>query len=91
MTSTVDLFNKNEFKPMYNVGCLMDIPTGFYEGGKHGEMILIGGNANMVGVGGKANTFKSQLSRFINFTCIARYAPALAILYDTEGNVTKKD
>lgn len=90
MSDMTDLFNKNVFKPYLNVGALMDIPTGTYFEGKHGEMILSGGNAPFIGIGGKANTFKSQLAHYINFTTIARYNPEMAILYDTEGNIVKE-
>ena len=88
MTNTKDLFNRQIFKPLLNIGALMDITTGSYFEGKYGEMILSGGNATFVGVGGRANTFKSQLAHYINFTAIARYNPDMAILYDTEGNIT---
>ena len=51
MTTAKQLFDRNIFKPLYNVGALMDIPTGSYHEGKHGEMILLGGNTTFVGSG----------------------------------------
>ena len=30
-------------KPLFNIGALLDIPTGMWVHGKHGESILLGG------------------------------------------------
>lgn len=89
-TDMAELFEDNMFKPLLNIGALMDIPTGSYYTGKHGESILSGGHATFVGVVGRGNTFKSMLSRYINLVTIARYDTELAILYDTEGNIQRE-
>ena len=46
------------FKIMYNVGCLLDIPTGTYIKGAHGESILNGGLGVLTAIAGRGNTFK---------------------------------
>ena len=83
-------FKNTIFRPMLNVGCLMDIPTGRYLPGKHGESILTGGHPNFLGVGGMPNTFKSQLAHYLNLTCTARYSPHFSLIYDTENAATEK-
>ena len=71
-----------------NIGCLMDIPTGAYRKGKHGESILNGGLAQVTGVGGRGNTFKSVILHFMNERVLDRYIKSVLQLYDTECTVT---
>lgn len=73
---------------LYNIGCLMDIPTGAYVIGKHGESILNGGVPAITGVGGRGNTFKSVITFFMMLQMMARYQSANSIVYDTEATVT---
>ena len=75
-------------RPYLNIGCLMDIPTGRYLRGKHGESILNGGLAHVTGVGGRGNTFKSVLLHFMNERVLDRYCKTVPQLYDTECTVT---
>ena len=71
-------------RPALNVGCLMDIPTGFYRIGKHGESILNGGLHRMTGIVGRGNMYKSTLAHFMNLRCFDRYPSAYSLVYDTE-------
>ena len=74
-------------RPMFNLGCLMDIPTGTYELGQYGESILNAGLAHITGVGGRGNTFKSTISDFMILRVLDRYL-AEALKYDTELSAT---
>lgn len=75
-------------RPFMNLGCLMDIPTGRYLKGKHGENILNAGLAHVTGVGGRGNTFKSVLTHFMNERVLDRMIKSVLQLYDTECTVT---
>lgn len=81
---------KKHFKPapeiraLLNIGCLMDIPTGDYFFGSHGESILNGGLAPLTGIGGRGNTYKSTVGHHMNLTVLDRYFSAEEMLYDTE-------
>lgn len=75
-------------RPMLNIGCLFDIPTGRYVKGKHGESILIGGVPYLTGIGGRGNSFKSALAFFMFLRVMDRYAPAEGNIYDTEMSGT---
>ena len=88
-------------KPMLNIGCLHDIPTGTYVLGKNGESILIGGVPHIEGVIGRGNTNKSTLTKFRITRILDRYgAPdinmepfpnyATAMEYDTENSSSIK-
>lgn len=75
----------------YNVGCMMDIPTGNYVIGQRGESILNGGISTLTGIIGKGNTFKSTIMHYMMLSASTQLAesghvPHLST-YDTEGNV----
>lgn len=73
---------------LYNVGSLLDIPTGKYVRGVKGENILLGGLAAFTAIIGKPNTYKSKVSRHMNLAAadtIASYGTMPYMeLYDTE-------
>lgn len=73
-----------EHRPMPNLGCLFDIPTGQYQIGKSGESILNGGMAHITGIGGRGNVGKSLVARFQNLTVLDRLSDSVSMLYDTE-------
>lgn len=75
-------------RPMLNIGCLFDIPTGRYRVGKHGEHILNGGLSYMTGIGGMGNTFKSTIGHFMLLRSLSRYQNANSSVYDTEISLT---
>jgi hypothetical protein len=73
---------------MINVGALMDIPTGKYLKGKHGEMILNGGLGFLTGVVGIGNNFKSTVMNYLGVATVARMGIGSGIsTYDTEINI----
>ena len=53
------------YKIHYNVGSLLDIPTGEYVIGARGENILNGGLGVLTGLAGKPNSYKSTLSSYM--------------------------
>ncbi|MFO5736236.1 hypothetical protein ACLBPJ_29575, partial [Klebsiella pneumoniae] len=58
-------FERPAFRPALNIGCLMDISTGKYEQGKHGEMILNGGMGSLTGIASRPNNFKTALGIYL--------------------------
>lgn len=75
-------------RPMLNIGCLMDIPTGRYRKGKHGEHILNGGLSYLTGIGGMGNSYKSTLGHFMLLRSLSRHLPSHANINDTEISLT---
>lgn len=89
--------NKPAFKPvdaykvLYNVGSLMDLPTGFYVRGMKGENIVNGGLGSLVAIVGKPNTFKSTVAHYMTLSAASKvasggYSPYINT-YDTEMNI----
>lgn len=74
--------------PQFNVGCLLDIPTGRYHKGKDGESILNAGIGYVNSIAGPPNAYKSELVNYLYFTVLARYAGSSGIVYDTENSIT---
>lgn len=75
-------------KPMINVGSLLDIPTGRFLTGEHGESILNGGLGYLTGVTGIGNQFKSTFMHYMMLKAHARMGPSsYASTYDTEINI----
>lgn len=78
-------------KVFYNVGALLDIPTGRYIRGKRGENIMNGGLSIFTAVMGKGNTYKSKIARFMMLSAASKAAGSgfLPYLntYDTEINI----
>lgn len=75
-------------RPLLNLGCLLDIPTGRYIQGKHGEYILNGGLSYLTGIGGRGNTYKSTFAHFMMLRCLDRYLQSEGFSYDTEISLT---
>ena len=89
MPNPNDFFTKvPKLRPTMNIGCLFDIPTGTYYRGKHGESILNAGYSHVIGVCGRANTYKSTVSHFFTLSVLNRYFAELALIYDTENSLT---
>ncbi len=77
-------------KALINIGSLLDIPTGYYVQGKHGEHILNGGLGQLTGVVAIANAFKSTLMHYMMLSALERMLVSVetsAHTYDTEMNV----
>lgn len=69
-----------------NVGATIDIPTGKWVEGLHGESIINGGVPLYIGISGKANNFKSTIMDWIIATILFRYThmQSSCTKYDTE-------
>lgn len=79
-----------KFKLLYNVGALLDIPTGFWVKGRHGENILLGGCGQITAVTGPGNSFKSTLAHYIKLSAankIFSFMDTVIQDYDTEVNI----
>jgi hypothetical protein len=74
-------------KISYNIGGLMDIPTGSFVTGAHGESILNGGLGPITGVVGIGNNFKSTFLHFMMLSVMAKFKRSTASTYDTEINM----
>ena len=92
--SAFDQFLKQEFNPipavkvLINIGAGLDIPTGEYIEGRHGEYILNGGLAPLTGVVGFGNNFKSTFMHFMMLMAMARICKySTGGTYDTEVNI----
>lgn len=71
-----------------NLGAGVDVLTGRYYKGKHGEMICNGGLANFTAICGEPNLGKTALSIFLELKALYRYAKATLNVYDTEQTLT---
>lgn len=77
-------------KVCFPTGALMDIPTGDWIEGTHGQMVLNGGVASITGLVGPGNSGKTTLMRHMSLTVIARCIMTVGDIYycsyDTEVN-----
>lgn len=80
-------FKKPTFRPAINLGALLDIPTGKYEQGKHGEMIMNGGLSSLTGIASRPNNFKTALAIYMLAAARRAMPGCSAIAYDTEGTL----
>ena len=74
-------------KVMINIGCGLDIPTGYYIRGLRGEHILNGGLGTLTGLVGMGNSFKSTLMHYMMLVAMSRMIGSTASTYDTEINI----
>jgi len=89
MSSSNESFIKTpRVRPLLNIGCLFDIPTGRYITGAHGESILNGGLSHLTGLGGRGNTYKSTMAHYMMLTILDRYTHSKSVFYDTEISLT---
>lgn len=80
-------FKKPLFRPAINLGGLLDIPTGKYEQGKHGEMIMNGGLSSLTGIAARPNNFKTALAIYM-LAAARRSSPGCnGVVYDSEGTL----
>ena len=71
-------------RPMFNIGCLCDIPTGRYHTGKYGDQILNGGLAYITGICGRGNTYKTVILFHMFIRVLDRIQQSKGFAYDTE-------
>lgn len=79
-----------DVKPLINVGACIDLATGFFIKGIHGENLLLGGIGMLNGVTGGGNTFKSTIMHYLNLASLSRTwlkDQSFLSTYDTEINI----
>ena len=77
-------------KIMINIGALLDIPTGTYMLGSHGESLLNGGLGLLTSVVGIGNNFKSTMLHYMALSALDRMicsTDSSLSTYDTEINI----
>lgn len=80
-----EVFERPLFRPAFNVGGMLDVPTGKYELGKHGESIMNGGIASMTGFVSRPNNFKTALAVFVSAMIRRVCNESDNVVYDSEG------
>lgn len=73
---------------MYNVGAGLDVPTGRWYYGQHGEALLNGGQPQLSGYIGGGNLFKTTVMLYKNLTLVSRVKDSTGSMYETEMNTT---
>lgn len=80
-------FAPPRFRPAVNVGCLLDVSTGKYETGVHGESILNGGVSGITGVCARPNNFKTALVVYMLAMVRRSCHHSHSLAYDSEGTL----
>jgi len=86
-------FNNKRTTPklMYNIGALMDIPTGTVVTGSKGESIINGGLGAISGIVGAGNNYKSTILHYMMLSAadkmMATHDTAM-LTYDSEINIS---
>lgn len=89
MSFTKKVKKTDDIVPHFNVGCLLDIPTGNPVTGLKGETIINGGVHHLTGQTGEANSAKTGVSLYQLLTVMSRYPGASATIYDAEDTLPK--
>ena len=74
--------------PKFNLGCLLDISTGYPVRGIKNETITVGGLNHFTGGTGEANSAKTGMALFQCMTVLGRYNPSSLTALDTESTLT---
>ena len=82
------VIDKPLFRPPINVGGMLDVPTGHYELGAHGESILMGGIGPITGIASRPNNFKTALAIYMQAMIRRAFMTASGLIYDTEGTLS---
>ena len=82
-----DVNRARPLKIFINLRAGLDIVTGRYVKGKYGESILNGGLANLSGITGSGNNFKSTIMHYMTVTAQCRLLNSRMLTYDTEMNI----
>lgn len=75
------------FVPKFNVGCLLDIMTGYPVRGLKNETITLGGIHHFTGGTGEANSAKTGMAEYQVLTVMDRYVPSSLTILDTESTL----
>lgn len=76
-------------KPSFNVRAGMDIPSGIFVEGPHGETILLGGVSYVNAIIGQGNCFKSRIQRYWIAQILKLYPQACGMVFDTENLISE--
>lgn len=76
--------------PTFNIGCLLDIITGFPVRGMKGETIINGGLHQLNGGTGEANSAKTGFQLYQCLTVVSRYKPSSLVIYDAEKTLPRE-
>lgn len=85
-----DYDQPDAIKMLINIGACLDVPTGFYVKGVHGQNILLGGLGAITAVVGRGNRFKSTVLHYMMLSAMNRLfstSETSASTYDTEINI----
>jgi hypothetical protein len=74
-----------EYIPLFNTGCMFDIPTGSYFIGEYGQSILSGGLGDVNSITGIGNSFKSTLAECIKLAIVDKLIQTDDITFDSEN------
>ena len=88
-TDEVGFESAPPIKPCINVGACLDIPTGTFYMGTHGESILNGGLSPINGIVGQGNNFKTTIAEgmiLIAMDRINQTTEPKTVVYDSEVN-----
>lgn len=80
----------DEHKTLINIGATLDIPTGYWIRGIHGENILMGGLGQLTGIAGPGNMYKSTILHYMLLSAMSKiwlYTPTSCSTYDSETNI----
>lgn len=75
------------FVPKFNVGCLLDIITGYPVRGRKNETITLGGLHHFTGGTGEANSAKTGMAECQLLTMLSRYKETSLTILDTESTL----
>lgn len=78
----------DSIKLLINVGATLDVPTGDFVKGRHGESILLGGMGMLTGVVGGPNSFKSTLAHYMKLSAMDKllYSARHGEIMETSAN-----
>lgn len=76
---------KPVFRPYLNVGALMDIPTGTFEEGRGGSMVLNGGLSPVTAIVAMANNYKTSVDIYLDLRTLEWFKKSYHIFYDSEN------
>jgi hypothetical protein len=79
--------------PLINVGAGLDIMTGVFVKGRHGEHLLLGGLGPVTGMTGKGNSYKTTAMKYMVMSAADRMASTSDTHveeYDTEFNQSRE-
>lgn len=93
--ANVDLFSvipvqTNIFSAYLNTGTLLDLACGAIEQTEH-NLAINGGISNILGIGGKSQTYKSSLMDGLVARAMSIYPDMQAIIFDSENNKTSTE